>query len=308
MNTLLPHSILSNWASANDIDLIGAALAAPIPEAFEHYSEWLRQEYHQPMTWLERYQSIRNDITLLMPGTRSVIMLAVNYYSDSYPAGKDKTKISRYVTQRDYHSFLKEKLYQLLKYLQTLDASVVGRPFTDSAPVFEKAWAVRAGLGWIGKNSNLIHPRYGSWLFLGGMVLNFEFDHYDTPMENHCGRCHRCLDACPVKAFPGPFRLDARKCISAQTIENKETNLTEKSKLFGWIYGCDICQDVCPWNIKFARTTQTEELFPAEAIHSTDRETWLTMTGNEYKRKVKGTAMTRQTYQGLHRNILHPLK
>jgi len=299
---LLALNMLDKLAAELGIDLIGAARAEPLENEALRLKNWLAKEFHGEMAYMEKYQDLRQDLNLLHPGSRSVIMIGMNYYGE-IQRGATSPKISRYVTEKDYHRVLKMKLQSLLERLQKIDSSITGQIFTDSAPVFEKSWAVRAGLGWIGKNTCLINPQFGSWLFLGGIASNLAFDSYSRAMPERCGKCTRCLNSCPTRAFPLPFQLDARRCISYLSIEDRSPDFSQEIKLFGWLYGCDICQENCPWNMRFAKISANPELQPAKEIHSLTFSEWESRSHNQLKKIMKPTAMTRQRLPLLKRNL-----
>ncbi|MEB3175799.1 MAG: tRNA epoxyqueuosine(34) reductase QueG [Cyanobacteriota bacterium] len=228
----------------------------------QRLQKWLNQGYQAEMTWMENPK--RRDILQVFPGARSVISLGLNYYTNHQRRkGPEYGKIARYGWGRDYHRVLSKKLKELSFWLTAQDPGVETRFYVDTGPVSDKLWAQRAGLGWIGKNSNLISRGYGSWLFLGEILINVDLEP-DRPHSQHCGTCRRCLDACPTGALPEPFVVDSRRCIAYHTIENRaETLPTEiSSQLEGWVAGCDICQEVCPWNIRFAKETDISDFQP----------------------------------------------
>jgi epoxyqueuosine reductase len=211
-------------------------------------------------------------------------------------------RISSYALGDDYHEVIRNKLRSLFRHIQDLDGDVDGRVFTDSAPVMDKAWAVRSGLGWLGKNGNILNKKLGSWFFLGEIILDVEFD-YDKPTTTHCGSCTRCIDACPTQAIVAPMVLDSRKCISYLTIELKEHIPQDLQKQLGeWMYGCDICQDVCPWNSK-APSYREERFKPRKEVIEMSREAWKNLDIDTYNKLFKNSAVKRTKYPGLVRNI-----
>ncbi|MBW4653260.1 MAG: tRNA epoxyqueuosine(34) reductase QueG [Kaiparowitsia implicata GSE-PSE-MK54-09C] len=225
-------------------------------------SRWLAQGYHAEMQWMERPQ--RQDIRQVMPEVRSLICVALNYYTPhQHSESGDRAKISRYGWGRDYHRVLHKRLKALTQWLTAQHPSIHARYYADTGPVQDKLWAERAGIGWIAKNSNLITRDYGSWVFLGEVLTNLELAP-DRPHLPHCGTCTRCLDACPTQAIVEPFVVDANRCIAYHTIENRDPELPEAiaPQLQGWVAGCDICQDVCPWNVRFAQETDIAEFQP----------------------------------------------
>ena len=265
--------------------------------------DWLANGCHAGMGYMENYFEKRCDPQLLVEGTRCVISVALNYY----PAQKlpeDEYQIAWYAYGKDYHDIMRSKLTALFDYIrENLAPSLEGRVFCDTAPVLERYWAWRAGLGWIGKNTQLIIPHAGSSFFLGELFLNIEADHYDTPQPERCGNCSRCLQKCPTNALEAPHKLDARRCLSFLTIENKSEIPASITPLMGnRIYGCDECQKACPW-MRFATPCQTPELRPSPALLAMKRHDWHDLTEEQYKTLFKGSAVKRAKYKGLMRNI-----
>lgn len=223
---------------------------------------WIALGYQADMAWMTNPK--RQDIRSVMPSARSLVCVALNYYTpDQRPGGEEYAKISRYGWGKDYHKVMHKKLKALTSWLQSLNEGVVARYYADTGPVADKVWAQRAGIGWIAKNGNVITREYGSWVFLGEVLTNLELES-DHPSIEHCGTCTRCLDACPTSAITQPFVVDANRCIAYHTIENRAEKLPEAiaPNLQGWVAGCDICQDVCPWNQRFARVTDVVEFQP----------------------------------------------
>jgi epoxyqueuosine reductase len=223
---------------------------------------WIALDYHADMAWMANPK--RQDIRSVMPSARSLVCVALNYYTpDQRPQGEEYAKISRYGWGKDYHKVMHKKLKALTTWLQSLDEGVIARYYADTGPVTDKVWAQRAGIGWIAKNGNVITREYGSWVFLGEVLTNLELES-DRPSTEHCGTCTRCLDACPTSAITQPFVVDANRCIAYHTIENRAEELPEAiaPNLQGWVAGCDICQDVCPWNKRFAHVTDVVEFQP----------------------------------------------
>ena len=253
------------------------------------------------MSYMENHFDKRLDPTLLVDGAKSVISLLFNYYP-SEQQNPDSYKISKYAYGEDYHFVIKEKLNALLQFIHAEIGEVNGRAFVDSAPVLDKAWAAKSGLGWVGKNSNLITQKVGSFYFIAELIVDLELE-YDTPTTDHCGTCTACIDACPTEAIVAPYVVDGSKCISYFTIELKE-NLPEemKGKFNDWMFGCDVCQDVCPWN-KFA-TPHQEPLFQPkpELLNFTKRD-WEELTQETFAKVFKNSAVKRTKFEGLTRNI-----
>ena len=282
------------------IDKIGFSRAAPLSEDRPHFLDWLRRGYHGEMAWLEREPEKRVDPQLIFPDAKTVISAAVNYYT---PRQHDSTaKISRYAWGDDYHDVVKERLRALLDWIVNEDPNIAGKVCVDTAPVMEKALAHRSGLGWIGKHSNVITKDYGSWVFLGEILLNIELE-YDRPMADHCGSCTACIDACPTDAIVEPYIVDSTKCISYATIELRSDDLPENisANLNGWIYGCDICQDVCPWN-RFEKPTNETRFEPRLGETSLDLEVVESLIPESYAERFRKSAMKRTKLAGLKRN------
>lgn len=279
----------------------GIARVAPIHEEQSYFMEWLKRGYNGDMHYLENNTALRFDPSLLVNNVRSVIMVALNYY----PLQKQHISIPQiayYAYGEDYHAVVKQKLKALLGYINEQITSVSGRYFCDSAPVLERYWACKAGLGWIGKNGLLLLPRKGSYFFLGSLFVDIELSP-DIPLTNRCGTCHRCIDACPTKALRAPYIMDARKCLSYLTIEYRG-ELPENFASFAGnkIYGCDECQKVCPWN-RFATPCDEERLQPTHAFLSLNREKMLNMTEKEFDLLFKRSAVKRCKFTGWQRNV-----
>ncbi|PIF05845.1 MAG: tRNA epoxyqueuosine(34) reductase QueG [Draconibacterium sp.] len=268
------------------------------------YFNWLESGMQGEMSYMERNIDKRFDPALLFENAKTIIVALYNYFPGSRQDDEKAPIISKYAYGIDYHYVLKEKLGQLLTFIQTEIIECVGRPFADSAPVLERAWAKKAGLGWIGKNSNLINLKQGSFIFICELLLDVELP-YDEPKEvtDHCGNCTRCIDACPTKAIVADRVVDARKCISYQTIEKRgELDKELLGKFENRVFGCDICQDVCPWNLK-AKPTQEPGFNPGKELMSLTRQQWMNMDKDQFNRLFKKSAVKRAGYKGLKRNI-----
>jgi len=261
--------------------------------AIANLQNWLVLGYHADMDWMNNPK--RQDINLCMSDARSLISLAVNYYSPHQHVNTPEiAKISRYGWGRDYHKVMQKKLKKLSNWLQEQDPDIKTRYYADTGPIQDKVWAQRAGLGWIGKNGNVITRDYGSWIFLGEILTNLELTP-DQPHTEHCGTCTRCLDACPTNAIAKPFVVDANRCIAYHTIENREAELPEEiaKNLSGWVAGCDICQDVCPWNKRFAQETDIEDFHPyPENLHPKLTEL-ATIKSTEWDQRFRASALRR---------------
>jgi epoxyqueuosine reductase len=267
------------------------------------FREWLKQEHHAGMAYLARNVDKRLDPTLLNEWARSVIMLTFNYYPQHTSLSEGTYKISKYAYGRDYHEVIKSKLRELVNAIEDEMGEILSRVFVDSAPVMEKAWAVKCGLGWIGKNACLINKKQGSFFFLGTIITNIEL-HYDREeTNNYCGSCTRCLDACPNGALIAPGVLDSSRCISYLSIEHKgDFTEDQKDMLHGWIFGCDICQDVCPFN-RFSKPNEEDEFRPVDELLNMTEQDWKNLNEEKFNELFKGTAVERTGYAGLRRNI-----
>ena len=262
---------------------------------------WLKQNMHGEMSYMENHFDKRLDPTKLVEGSKSVISLLLNYYPSQFQ--QDETyKISKYAYGTDYHFVIKEKLKQLLQFIQQEIGEVDGRAFVDSAPVMDKAWAAKSGLGWIGKNSNLLTKQVGSFYFIAELIVDLDLE-YDLPVTDHCGSCTACIDACPTQAIVEPYKVDGSKCISYFTIELKnELPNSYKNQFDDWIFGCDVCQDVCPWN-KFSKS-HNEPLFdPNPQLLNTSKKEWEELTKETFNEIFKKSAVKRTKFEGLKRNI-----
>lgn len=267
-----------------------------------NYMKWLSEECHADMAYLERNIDKRMDPRLLVDGAKSIISVALNYFPHSFQH-ENVPKFAYYAYGEDYHDVVKGKLKQLFDFIKLRFPDVSGRYFSDSAPVLERFWAAQAGLGFIGKNTLLIIPRKGSYFFLGELILDLELD-YDSPINLNCGKCRRCLDACPTGALEKPHWLNARKCISYQTIENKDDISPEIAPLLSNnVYGCDICQIVCPWN-RYARSHTTPEFLPSPEFLSLDYEKLKEMDEETYRHIFRKSAVKRAKFSGLKRNVI----
>jgi epoxyqueuosine reductase len=252
---------------------------------------------------MENHFDMRVDPTLLVPGAKSVISLAYNYYNPTLQRDETAPKISMYAYGRDYHKVIRKKLETLLSWARQSFGEISGRVFVDSAPVLERDWARRSGLGWTGKNTLTIHPKLGSYFFLAEVICDLEMD-YDLPITDYCGTCTRCIDACPTEAIsPQGYIMDGSKCISYLTIEyRKELPAEYQDKMENWMYGCDICQQVCPWN-RFSQAHDEPQFLPSETLINMTREEWLDLTEPMFDYIFEGSAVKRTKYLGLKRNI-----
>jgi epoxyqueuosine reductase len=263
--------------------------------------QWLNQNHHGEMSYMANHFDKRLNPRLLVPGAKSVVSLLLNYYTDQSQEDPEAPKISQYAFGEDYHSVIKDKLKTLMNYIHEEIGAVDGRVFVDSAPVMDKAWAARSGLGWMGKNTNLISQRVGSFFFIAELIVDLELE-YDTPVTDHCGSCTACIDACPTEALT-PYNIDGSKCISYLTIELKDQIPNEfKNQMDDWVFGCDVCQDVCPWN-RFSKP-HNEPLFnPKPELLQYSKKDWEEITETTFDTLFKNSAVKRTRYEGLKRNL-----
>ena len=279
----------------------GISKSAFLENEIGRFESWLKNNYHGQMSYMERNFDKRMDTRKLVDGSKSVISLLFNYYP-SKEINNNSFKISKYAYGNDYHFIIKDKLKTLLSSMRNEIGEIDGRVFVDSAPIMEKAWAKKSGLGWIGKNTNLISKKTGSFFFIAEIIVDLELE-YDNEVTDHCGSCTACLDACPTDALYEPYKIDASKCISYFTIELKEQFPNDLKKDFNdWIFGCDICQDVCPWN-KFSIPNKEPLLNPKNEINQYSKKDWLELTDEVFKFVFKETPLERTNFKGLKRNI-----
>lgn len=279
----------------------GISKADFLEEEAPRLEKWLNKNMHGEMGYMENHFDKRLDPRKLVAGSKSVITVLLNYYPEKEQVN-DTYKISKYAYGQDYHHVIKTKLRQLQEFISENIGEVNGRAFVDSAPVLDKAWAAKSGLGWIGKNSNLLTQQVGSFYFIGELIVDIELD-YDHAVTDHCGSCTACLDACPTQAIVEPYVVDGSKCISYFTIELKNELPTEfKGSFDDWMFGCDVCQDVCPWN-RFSKP-HSEPLFdPNPELLSMTKKDWEEITEDVFKRVFKNSAVKRTKFEGLSRNI-----
>jgi len=284
-------------------DLVGITSAIQ-PSKSNNLEQWLKKGFAGTMHWISAYQEKRMNINEFFPGAKSIICVANNYYSPFFHSSeKNVGKISRYACGEDYHKIMKKKLKTYLQEIKKLEIGLEGRLCVDTAPIMEKLWAEQAGLGWQGKHTNLITKDFGSWVFLGEIIIDRELV-YDTPMEDFCGSCQACLDACPTNAIVEPYVLDAQKCISYLTIEywDKPIEKELKKNMNNWIFGCDICQDVCPWN-KFAKNSKEKRYWPKESTLDFDLVELEKLDESMYKSKFKKSPVLRPGWENFQRNV-----
>lgn len=281
----------------------GIAKAERLEDDARRLESWLNKGMHGSMQYMDRHFDLRVDPTLLVPGAKSVITLLLNYY----PAEIQKAelpKVAKYAYGKDYHLVIRNKLNELLASIRNHIGEINGRGFVDSAPVLERAWAVRSGLGWVGKNGNLIHKKAGSFFFIATLITDLELD-YDLPFKtDHCGSCTRCIDNCPTEAILPNKTIDSNKCISYYTIEWKQALIPKeyKDKFDNWLFGCDTCQDVCPWN-RFKSPTREASFNPLNEIMQFSFTDWESINEEHFKRMAKESPISRTGYAGIQRNL-----
>ena len=280
---------------------IGISKAECLEKESKQLKEWINKRFHGEMQYMENHFEKRVDPRKLVEGAKSVISVLYNYYPKEQQK-KDTYQISKYAYGRDYHYVLKEKLHRLYDFINNEIHETNGRAFVDSAPVMDKVWAARSGLGWIGKNTNLISKELGSFVFIGELILDLELNDSNLPIKDYCGNCTKCIEACPTGALK-PYQLDARKCISYLTIEKKGELPPEfKGKWNDWIFGCDICQDVCPWNSK-ARPHNNPQFKLTEKFQYLKKEDWEKLDKTRFKKIFKNSPVQRTRFEGLKRNL-----
>ncbi|WP_343487500.1 tRNA epoxyqueuosine(34) reductase QueG [Allomuricauda sp. d1] len=279
----------------------GISKAEFLEEEAPRLEAWLKKGMHGEMQYMENHFDKRLDPTKLVEGSKSVISLLLNYYP-SEEQNPDSYKISKYAYGTDYHFVIKDKLKNLLYFIQEEIGEVHGRAFVDSAPVLDKAWAAKSGLGWMGKHSNLLTKEVGSFYFIAELIVDLELE-YDSPVTDHCGTCKACIDACPTQAIVEPYVVDGSKCISYFTIELKnEIPTTHKGQFDDWMFGCDVCQDVCPWN-RFSKSHDEPLFNPHPELLEMSKQDWDEITADVFKRIFKKSALKRTKFSGLKRNI-----
>jgi len=296
------NQIVTQIAQKLGFDLIGFAEVAQLFTEINGLKNWLNNGFNSKLSYMERNIEKRFDVKEILPSAKSVISLALNYYVEGeFSNNPQNGKISRYAWGTDYHYVLWEKLEQLITELNKIDDNFEAKSYVDTGPVMDKAWAVRSGIGWQGKNSNIINSKIGSWFFIANIITNFEFLTSQI-VTDHCGNCTACIDACPTNAIVEPYVVDANKCISNLTIENKgEIPIEFKNKFDSWIFGCDICQDVCPWNQKFATETKIEQFQNGEN-REIDLQSVSEMTNSQFKNKYGISPIFRAKNKGFKRN------
>ncbi len=287
-------------------DFCGISKADFLVEEAPRLEKWLKENKNGQMKYMENYFDKRLDPRLLVDNAKSVISLLYNYYPEQ-KQNESTPKISKYAFGKDYHEVIKDKLNEFLFSLKQEIGNISGRAFVDSAPVMDKVWAAKSGLGWVGKNSNLINKEKGSFFFIAELIVDVELE-YDGPIKDYCGTCTKCIDACPTDAIVAPYIVDGSKCISYLTIELKEAIPSEfKDKMDGWAFGCDVCQDVCPWN-SFSTPHKEDQFKNTNGLLTYTEAEWNDITEETFNTIFKNSAVKRTKYKGLKRNIDFILK
>lgn len=281
----------------------GVSKADFLEEEARKLEMWLKRGHHGKMQYMENHFDKRVDPRLLVDGAKSVVSLLLNYYPETTQQDSEAPKISKYAYGEDYHYVIKDKLKALMAFIHEEIGEVGGRVFVDSAPVLDKAWAERSGLGWLGKNANLIHPKHGSFFFIAELIIDLELER-DGPMKDYCGTCTRCIDACPTGAIVEPYVVDGSKCISYLTIELKDAILPGefRESMDNWMFGCDVCQDVCPWN-RFSKPHKEAAFNPHDQLLHMSKADWHDLSEEVFRAVFKNSAVKRTKFDGLRRNI-----
>lgn len=295
-------AIIKSKANELGFSFCGISKADFLEDEAPRLEEWLSRNYQGKMSYLENHFDKRLDPRLLVPGAKSVVSLIYNYYPEKDLSRTNELKVSKYAYGEDYHFVVKDKLLVLLQHVNNEIGEVSGRAFVDSAPVLERAWAKRSGIGWVGKNSLLLNREMGSFFFLAELIIDLELE-YDAPVKDYCGSCTACIDACPTDAIAEPYVVDGSKCISYYTIELKDEIPAEvQGKFNNWIFGCDICQDVCPWN-SFSKGHKEERFMPSKELEGMTKQHWVEITEQVFKKMFEKSAVQRTKYSGIKRNV-----
>ena len=305
LNQFNSTSLIKQKAHELGFMFCGISKADFLEEEAKQLDHWLKNGNHGKMSYMENHFDKRLDPRLLVDDAKSVVSLMLNYFPSEAQQDNEVPKISKYAYGEDYHLVIKEKLKDLFQFIQDEIGEVGGRVFVDSAPVMDKAWAKRSGLGWMGKNTNIIHPKHGSFFFIAELILDIELVP-DGPMKDYCGTCTQCIDDCPTDAIIAPYVVDGSKCISYLTIELKDELLPSefKGKMENWAFGCDICQDVCPWN-RFSKPHNEARFNPHENLLKMSKAEWHDLTEEVFQELFKKSAVKRTKFNGLKRNIDH---
>jgi len=297
--------LIKERARVDGFDTVGIVSAVALDSEADRLNQWLARGYHAEMQWMARDSHKRTNPLEIFPQARSVVVVALNYYTPHKHQDNATTgKVSRYAWGDDYHEVINGKLRALLSWIKEQRPEAEGKVCVDIQPIMDKAWAVRAGLGWLGKHTNVITTQYGSWVFIGELLLNIELEYDTEEVEDHCGSCTLCIDSCPTQAITEPYVVDANRCISYATIELRAEELPEQvaENLSGWFYGCDICQDVCPWN-RFEQVAQEEDRFsPRDGNVNAELTDIFALTPETYAERYRHSPMKRAKLSGLQRN------
>ena len=295
-------AIIKSKAHELGFSFCGISKADFLEDEAPRLEEWLTRNYQGKMSYLENHFDKRLDPRLLVPSAKSVVSLIYNYYPEKDLGRTNELNVSKYAYGEDYHFVVKDRLLALLEHVKQEIGEVSGRAFVDSAPVLERAWAKRSGIGWIGKNSLLLNREMGSFFFLAELIIDLELE-YDAPVKDYCGSCTACIDACPTDAIAEPYVVDGSKCISYFTIELKDEIPAEvHGKFNNWIFGCDICQDVCPWN-SFSKPHKEERFKPSKELEDMTKQHWVEITEDVFRKIFDRSAVQRTKYSGIKRNV-----
>jgi epoxyqueuosine reductase len=294
---------IKSWCYQLGFEYCGIAKAVPLDNEAFKLESWLNKGFQGKMQYMENHFDLRINPQKLVPGAKSVITLLINYYPENHRVNED-LKISKYAYGSDYHTIIKNKLKVLLQNIKENIGEVNGRGFVDSAPVLERSWAVRSGLGWVGKNGNLINKQSGSFFFIATLIVDLELHYDDAFAKDYCGSCTRCIDSCPTDAIMENKVIDGSKCISYFTIELKDALLPDemKNKFSNWMFGCDVCQDVCPWN-RFSKPTKEEGFSPLPQILNFTKQQWEEVTEETFKEVFRNSPLKRSKFEGIKRNL-----
>ncbi len=294
---------VKNVVQSLGFDYCGIARAEKLEQDSRRLEDWLTKGMHGEMKYMENHFEMRTDPTLLVPGAKSVITLMMNYFPDQHQQ-PNAPQIAKYAYGNDYHEVIRSKLKQLLAMMKAEIGEVNGRGFVDSAPVLERAWAVKSGLGWVGKNGNLLHKQAGSFFFIATLIVDVALVYDDPFAKDYCGSCRKCIDACPTDAILDNKVVDGSKCISYFTIELKDALLPQQlnGKFDNWMFGCDVCQDVCPWN-RFSKPHNETQFAPIPQVLNFSTEDWEELTEKSFKQVFKNSSIKRSKYAGIKRNL-----
>ena len=302
MNTKQLTSNIKQLSHDLGFNLVGISNPKKDAKVADRFEKWLNMGYQGSMNWLSSRKEEKKDIFKYFPQVKSVISFGYNYYTQSNN-NDNNYKISNYALGDDYHLVIKEKLFEILSFIKSNNEDLIYRVCVDTSPLMEKDLAQKAGLGWIGKHTNLINNKIGSWFFISEILLDIELEYDKEFIDDLCGTCVKCLDACPTDALT-PYVLDSNKCISYLTIEHRgEIDSKYSNSLEGWIYGCDICQDVCPWNVKFSLPTKEEKFLENKKIQKMTKKDWNNLDATQYRDIFKNSAVKRTKFEGISRNI-----